>query len=158
MDFSSIILPQDHVNSDSHRRRAVAPADYGWSPEQSATAGKSPSPPSPSPYSGGAAGNGTRQPTSVSTPTPVPAPPQQPAAAGPALPIPTANLNASTPQGVLGLAPDANAADLKRRYRVLALRYHPDKNKGSATATLFFQRIQEAYEAVTGRCLRRPSW
>jgi curved DNA-binding protein CbpA len=45
---------------------------------------------------------------------------------------------------ILGLNKDATKAEIKKRYRELAKKYHPDVNK-SANATAEMQNIQEAY-------------
>ena len=49
---------------------------------------------------------------------------------------------------VLGLAPGASNADIKRAYRRLARRYHPGINPGDRTAEALFHRITEAYETL----------
>jgi molecular chaperone DnaJ len=49
---------------------------------------------------------------------------------------------------VLGLAPGAPASEIKRAYRRLSRRYHPDINPGDPTAASLFQRISEAYETL----------
>jgi molecular chaperone DnaJ len=49
---------------------------------------------------------------------------------------------------VLGLAPGASIADIKRAYRRLARRYHPGINPGDRAAEALFQRITEAYETL----------
>lgn len=46
---------------------------------------------------------------------------------------------------ILGLAPDAGAEELKKSYRQLAFRYHPDLNPGDALAKRKFQHLNEAY-------------
>ena len=51
------------------------------------------------------------------------------------------------PHSVLGLAPDAGAADLKRAYRRLAMRWHPDRNSDPA-APERFRQIRAAYEQL----------
>lgn len=48
---------------------------------------------------------------------------------------------------VLGVARDASADDIKRAYRKLATKYHPDKNK-SAEADTRFKEATEAYEVL----------
>ena len=48
---------------------------------------------------------------------------------------------------VLGLQPNASKADIKKAYRELALKFHPDKNSDPA-ATETFRKIQEAWEAL----------
>jgi molecular chaperone DnaJ len=50
---------------------------------------------------------------------------------------------------VLGLAPGASIADIKRAYRRLARRYHPGINPGDRAAEALFHRITEAYETLT---------
>ncbi|MBI4885891.1 MAG: J domain-containing protein [Acidobacteria bacterium] len=49
---------------------------------------------------------------------------------------------------VLGLAHGASELDIKRAYRRLARRYHPDINPGDRTAAARFRQIVEAYETL----------
>ena len=48
----------------------------------------------------------------------------------------------------LGVARDANADDLKKAYRKLAMQYHPDRNPGDAAAEAKFKEINEAYDVL----------
>lgn len=50
---------------------------------------------------------------------------------------------------LLGVARDADAAELKRAYRELALRYHPDKNPGSHEAEEKFKEVSTAYAVLS---------
>lgn len=50
---------------------------------------------------------------------------------------------------VLGLAREAGDEDIKRAYRKLAIKYHPDKNPGDKTAEEKFKEVGEAYEALS---------
>ena len=49
---------------------------------------------------------------------------------------------------LLGVARDASDADLKKAYRKLAVKFHPDKNPGDATAEAKFKEISEAYDVL----------
>ena len=49
---------------------------------------------------------------------------------------------------VLGLPHGATDADIKRAYRRLARRFHPDINPGDRTASARFRQIVEAYETL----------
>jgi molecular chaperone DnaJ len=50
---------------------------------------------------------------------------------------------------VLGVARDATEADLKKAYRQLAMRYHPDRNPGDAAAEGRFKEVNEAYAVLS---------
>jgi molecular chaperone DnaJ len=52
---------------------------------------------------------------------------------------------------VLGLAHDASDTDVKRAYRRLARRYHPDINPGDRDAEARFRQVLEAYETLIDR-------
>jgi molecular chaperone DnaJ len=56
---------------------------------------------------------------------------------------------------VLGVARGATVADVKRAYRRLARRYHPDINPGDRAAELRFRQITEAYETLSDPERRR---
>ena len=50
---------------------------------------------------------------------------------------------------VLGLARGASLTDVKRAYRRLARKYHPDINPGDRLAAAQFHRLAEAYETLS---------
>jgi len=49
---------------------------------------------------------------------------------------------------LLGVNRDATAEELKKSYRKLAVKYHPDKNPGDAEAEAKFKEISEAYDIL----------
>ena len=49
---------------------------------------------------------------------------------------------------VLGLSKDASEDDIKKVYRKLAVKYHPDKNPGDKSAEEKFREATEAYEIL----------
>lgn len=50
---------------------------------------------------------------------------------------------------VLGVSKDVTEADLKKTYRKLARKYHPDSNPGDAAAEAKFKEISEAYAVLS---------
>jgi len=56
---------------------------------------------------------------------------------------------------ILGLERAATLGDVKRAYRRLARRFHPDINPGDRTAAAHFRQIAEAYETLSDPDRRR---
>ncbi|MEO7003277.1 MAG: J domain-containing protein [Ktedonobacterales bacterium] len=65
---------------------------------------------------------------------------------------------------ILGVSRSANADDIKKAFRRLARKYHPDVNPGDKTAEARFKEINEAYEVLSDPDKRRkydtlgPNW
>ena len=49
---------------------------------------------------------------------------------------------------VLGIKRNASEDEIKRNYRALALKYHPDRNPGNREAEERFKEAAEAYEVL----------
>ncbi|MGL4768513.1 MAG: molecular chaperone DnaJ [Formosimonas sp.] len=50
---------------------------------------------------------------------------------------------------ILDVARNADDAEIKKAYRKLAMKYHPDRNQGDATAEAKFKEVKEAYEMLS---------
>ncbi len=55
------------------------------------------------------------------------------------------------PYAVLGVSPGVSDVELRRAYRELVKRHHPDHNGGSAGSAALFARIQTAYSTIVER-------
>lgn len=55
---------------------------------------------------------------------------------------------------ILGVSKDASEAELKKTYRSLARKYHPDANPGDAKAEARFKEISEAYTVLSDKAQR----
>ena len=51
--------------------------------------------------------------------------------------------------GILGLNRDCNEDDIRRAYKKLALKTHPDKNPDDPDASAKFRKVSEAYKRLT---------
>ena len=50
---------------------------------------------------------------------------------------------------ILGISKNASESDIKKSYRKLALKYHPDKNQGNRAAEEKFKEVNEAYQVLS---------
>ncbi|EID0695605.1 molecular chaperone DnaJ [Vibrio parahaemolyticus] len=50
---------------------------------------------------------------------------------------------------VLGVSRDASERDIKKAYKRLAMKFHPDRNQGDESAADKFKEVKEAYEVLT---------
>lgn len=50
---------------------------------------------------------------------------------------------------VLGVSKDASERDIKKAYKRLAMKYHPDRTEGDADLEAKFKQVKEAYEVLT---------
>ena len=58
---------------------------------------------------------------------------------------------------VLGVAKDASADDIKKAYRKLAMKHHPDRNPDDKSAEEKFKEVQAAYEILSDE-QKRAAW
>ncbi|CAD7939469.1 unnamed protein product, partial [Amoebophrya sp. A25] len=61
---------------------------------------------------------------------------------------PLPNKSSGTHYDTLGVGKSAGGDEIKKQYRKLALKWHPDKNKGSREAEETFKRVAEAYSVL----------
>ena len=52
------------------------------------------------------------------------------------------------PYATLGVSRDASDAEIKRAFRKLARKYHPDRNPDDSAAEAKFKEVQAAYETI----------
>ncbi|MFZ2087241.1 MAG: DnaJ domain-containing protein, partial [Desulfobaccales bacterium] len=57
---------------------------------------------------------------------------------------------------ILGVTSKADLGEVRRRFRILAQKYHPDRNPDNPKAAALFRRVVEAYETVQLHLARTP--
>ena len=50
---------------------------------------------------------------------------------------------------ILGLSRQSSQEEIRKAYRKLAMKWHPDRNEGSVEATEQFKKITEAYDVLS---------
>lgn len=63
--------------------------------------------------------------------------------------MPSPRTEVSNYYQILGVSPSASAEEIKRAFRSLARRYHPDVNPGDRNAEEMFKQINEAYDILS---------
>ena len=61
------------------------------------------------------------------------------------------------PYKILGVGKDATDEEIKKSYRELTKKYHPDLNAGSKEAENKFKELGEAYELISNKGMRISS-
>jgi DnaJ-class molecular chaperone len=56
---------------------------------------------------------------------------------------------------VLGLSREASTEEIKKSFRIMALRYHPDKNSNSKESNEKFMYVVEAFEVLSDEGARK---
>jgi len=56
---------------------------------------------------------------------------------------------------VLGVSETSSEEEIKKAYRTLAMKYHPDRNQGDAEAEKKFKEVQEAYDNLSDNQKKR---
>jgi len=52
---------------------------------------------------------------------------------------------------ILNVNKNASESEIKKAYRKLAMKYHPDRNKGDKSAEEMFKKISEAYAVLSDK-------
>lgn len=50
---------------------------------------------------------------------------------------------------ILGVSRDASQEEIKKQYRKLAMKHHPDRNNGNAESEVLFKKISTAYDTLS---------
>jgi molecular chaperone DnaJ len=56
---------------------------------------------------------------------------------------------------ILGVSPRTSLEEVRRRYRALAMQYHPDRNPDNPEAAAHFRQVVEAFEAIQSAKTRK---
>jgi len=56
---------------------------------------------------------------------------------------------------LLGVTPDVSVADIRKAYKKMAVKYHPDKNPNNPSAVEKFKEVSEAYEVLSDENKRK---